>query len=233
MIAPVNHLAGGHFVGWPTGILLDAQTGVIDLQHSAPGASYYVGFVSDRTHDTAYRLVTLSGVTYPYSLHIMDQGDTLMTPWYNAAPAGIDYIDLFRSQAGSAIDIAGPAGQTAAAQGLVIDPSSGNINMLQSLGAGLFGANPQNGATREISIYYKLSDRSNLLEQSTPVIFHYYNSLGDVPQYLLDMTQGSVPPPTVQTFATSNNGKGVNKPDPPPPPTARPPHIVIVNTGRH
>lgn len=232
LISPVNHLGAGHFVGWPAGILLDAQTGVIDLQHSEPGASYYVGFVSDRTHDTAYRLVTLSGITYPYAIHIMDQGDTLMTPWYNAASAGIDYVNLFRSGSGSSVDLPGPGGQTASSQGLVIDPSSGNVNLLQSLGAGLFGSNPQNGATREVSIYYRLSDRSNLIVQRTTVILHYFYSLNDVPQLYRNMAQSTLPPLVIQTFATSNNGKRDSSP-PPPPPTARPPHIVIVNTGRH
>jgi hypothetical protein len=222
---PENRPGVGQYVGWPAGIMVDPSSGAIDLAHSIRGARYNVGFINSYTHDTSYNQVILSGIAYPYGVAIMDQGDTLLTPWYNADASGAALTNLMAG-GNNRFDEPSPEGVTAAAQHLIVDPATGNINLNQSLKAGLFGANPVNGATQQVTIYSSLNDQTGGAVVPTTVIFHYYNALSDVPASLLNSIQANTPPtPRVQT-------DGEAKPTPQPA-TPRPPHIVIVNTGRH
>ena len=222
---PENRPGVGQYVGWPEGIVVDPSTGAIDLAHSIHGARYNVGFINSYTHDTSYNQVILSGIAYPYSVAILDQGDSLLSPWYNADASGTALTNLLGA-GNNVFDEPSPQGLTAASQHLIVDPATGNINLTQSLKAGLFGANPVSGATQQVTLYSSLNDQTGGALVPTSVIFHYYNSLSEVPASLLNLIQANSPvTPRVQT-------DGVVKPSPQPA-TPRPPHIVIVNTGRH
>jgi len=235
-VKPVNSLGSGTYVGWPAGITVDPQSGAIDLLHSEPGARYNIGFVSSATHDTVYSQIILAGVSYPDGVYALDQGDSLLQPYYNA-------------QLGVAVPSSESNLWNADGQPVNLSFTNGSINLRQSLQNGLFGSHPQNGDTKVITIYYRLNDESGNSLQSTSLVFRYYNTLQDVPASLLNTVRQAADSPIEPSTAGSGakSGEGNIAPDgsttPPPkivvtggpskpaPTPARPPQVLIVNVG--
>jgi hypothetical protein len=238
LFKPVNTLLNGTFVSWPKGLTIDPVTGEIDVLQSEPGARYNVGFVSAATGDTAYRQVILAGITYPDGIYDLSSGNTTLQPYFNADAAAT-------GAANSIFDEEGIANS----QNLIVNAQTGAIDLQASVAQGLFGAEPQNGDSRDVSIYYRLNDQSNMSLLKTTVTVYYFNSVSDIPQSLIDATvfsqyafrqtsgrpeltevTGSTPAPA----ATTGPSKTVAPPAPVPPPVpARPPQVIIVNSGHH
>jgi hypothetical protein len=264
---PVNSLGSGKFVAWPKGLTIDENTGEIDMLQSEPGSRYNVGFVNPVTGDTAYGQVILAGITYPDGVYFVHSTDSALAPYYNASSTG-SWLAGGAKQAteqhgggeqgggtiNASFDEDGPGGPGAASQHLIVDGGNGTLNLKASMEQGLFGSNPQNGDNKEISIYYRLNDKSQMALQKTKVIVYYFNTLADVPQSLVDVclysqnafrqtqhqtktTTGVVnpAPAPVSGTATSDGGsKTAAKPAPVPPPAPpRPPMVILVNTGHH
>jgi hypothetical protein len=273
LVSPVNTLEAGKFVAWPKGLTIDANTGQIDMLQSEPGSRYNVGFVNAGNGDTAYRQVILAGITYPDGIYFVHSTDSVLTPYYNASSTGswLNGGTKESTELGGGGEQGGGGGQGGgtinalfnedgsnepgtSGQQLLVDGSSGTLNLKASMDQGLFGSNPQNGDNKEISIYYRLNDKSQMALQKTNVIVYYFNTLADVPQSLVDVclysqnafrqTQYqtktttavvSPAPAPVSGTATSGGSKTAAKPAAPVPPPAppRPPMVVIVNTGHH
>jgi hypothetical protein len=239
LFKPVNTLLNGTFVSWPKGLTINPVTGEIDVLQSEPGARYNVGFVSAATGDTAYRQVILAGITYPDGIYDLSSGNTSLQPYFNANASAT-------GAANSAFDQKGIANS----QNLVVNTQTGAIDLQASVAQGLFGAQPQNGDSRDISIYYRLNDQSNMSLLKTTVTVYYFNSVSDIPQSLVDATvfsqyafrqtswQSAHPEMTEATAtatpaATSSSKTGKTAPVPAPPAPARPPQVIIVNSGHH
>jgi hypothetical protein len=237
LFKPVNTLAGGTFVSWPKGLTIDPATGEIDVLRSEPGARYNVGFVNAITGDTAYRQVILAGITYPDGIYDFSAGNTSLQPYFNADAAA-------PGAANSVFDEEGIAG----GQKLIVNTQSGAIDLKASIAQGLFGAQPHNGDSRDVSIYYRLNDQSHMSLLRTTVTVYYYNTLSDVPQAMIESCQFShdafqKTSHRELTEATGSSGPAptsggsapVTKaaPPPPPPAPARPPQVIIVNAGHH
>ena len=78
-----------------------------------------------------------------------------------------------------------PAGQQANEQLVRVRTRSGIINLKKSLQDGAFGPNPQNGAIKDVMIYYRLNDCSQKALRSIRVRLIYYERKRDVPQPLV------------------------------------------------
>jgi hypothetical protein len=237
LFKPVNTLLNGTFVSWPKGLTIDPVTGEIDVLQSEPGARYNVGFVNAATGDTAYRQVILAGITYPDGIYDLSSANTTLQPYFNADAAA-------PGTASSVFDEEGIAGS----QKLIVNTQNGAIDLKASIDQGLFGDQPQNGDSREVSIYYRLNDQSHMSLLKTTVEVYYYNTISDVPLAMIEACRysqsafqrtsshpeltegtGSSPAPT-STGATT-----ITKPAPVPvpPAPARPPQVIIVNAGHH
>ncbi|HTR31848.1 MAG TPA: hypothetical protein VMH27_21395 [Puia sp.] len=235
LFRPVNTLQNGTFVSWPKGLTIDPVSGEIDVLQSEPGARYNVGFVNRATGDTAYRQVILAGVTYPDGIYDLGSSHTRLQPYFNAdaAAPGI---------ASSIFDADG----LAANRNLVVDNQTGAIDLKASVEKGLFGAQPHNGDSREISVYYRLNDQSHLSLLKTTITVYYYYSVSDIPQAMIEacrfsreafskasshpdyteVTGGGTTAP--QSTGPSSTTKTAPAPTPTPP---RPPQVIIVNSG--
>jgi hypothetical protein len=237
LFKPVNTLQNGVFVSWPKGLTIDPATGEIDVLQSEPGARYNVGFVSAATGDTAYRQVILAGITYPDGIYDLSTSNTSLQPYFNADASA-------PGAASSVFDEEGIAG----GQKLMVNTQTGAIDLKASVEQGLFGSQPRNGDSREISVYYRLNDQSHMSLLKTTVTVYYYNNFSDVPLAMIeacrfshsafqqtsshpDLTEATGTNPTPTATGTTPVVKAAPPPAPPAPP--RPPQVIIVNAGHH
>jgi hypothetical protein len=178
-------------------------------------------------------------------VYALDSKDSVLTPYYNTnavAPwstnskavsslGGSSYVAQFDAP------IAGV--RSANEQGLSVSPADGSINLANSLRQGLFGNDPRNGDTKEIPIYYRIGDGSRHSLLKSTVIVHYYNTLADVPGYLLIACQASQKAFAAQgtvfsTIETDATGTPVTPAKPAAvaaPVAPRPPQVVLVVKG--
>jgi hypothetical protein len=238
LFRPVNGLQNGTYVSWPKGLAIDPVTGEIDVLQSEPGARYNVGFVNGATGDTAYRQIILAGITYPDGIYDVGSSQTRLQPYFNADASA-------PGVASSVFDESGLAGS----RNLVVDNQTGAIDLKASLEQGLFGSQPRNGDSREISVYYRLNDQSHLSLLKTTVTVYYYHSVSDIPQAMIEACRYSqeafrkTASHRNYTEVTGGGSKGTTStnptpstktpPPPPPPPPPRPPQVIIVNSGHH
>jgi hypothetical protein len=237
LFKPVNMLLNGTFVSWPKGLAIDPVSGEIDVLQSEPGARYNVGFVNAATGDTAYRQVILAGITYQDGIYDLSSANTTLQPYFNADAAA-------PGAASSLFDEEGIAGS----QKLIVNTQNGAIDLKASVEQGLFGDQPPNGDSREVSIYYRLNDQSHMSLLKTTIEVYYYNTISDVPLAMIETCRysqsafrhtSSHPELTEgtggSTTTTSGGTAPVTKPAPvpAPPAPARPPQVIIVNAGHH
>ncbi len=231
-------LQNGTFVSWPKGLTIDPVTGEIDVLRSEPGARYNVGFVSAATGDTAYRQVILAGITYQDGIYDLSSANTSLQPYFNADASA-------PGAANSAFDEEGIAN----GQKLIVNTQNGAIDLKASVEQGLFGSQPQNGDSREVSIYYRLNDQSHMSLLKTTVVVYYYNTVSDVPLSMIeacrysrsafqqtsshpDLTEATSSGPAASSSAAATT-LAKPAPTPAPPAPARPPQVIIVNAGHH
>jgi hypothetical protein len=234
LFKPVNTLQNGVFVSWPKGLTIDPATGEIDVLRSEPGARYNVGFINAATGDTAYRQVTLAGITYPDGIYDLSTSNTSLQPYFNADASA-------PGAANSVFDEEGIAG----GRNLVVNTQTGAIDLKASVEQGLFGSHPRNGDSREIPVYYRLNDQSRMSLLKTNITVYYYNRYSDVPKAMIEaclfshsaFQQTSHREQTAVTSSNSGPQVTTNAPTPakstpaPPPTPPRPPQVIIVNTG--
>ena len=238
---PVQVLTQGYYTAWPAGLSIDEHTGVIDISKSEPGSRYNVGFVSSRTGDTAYREIIIPGVSYADGLYYLDAADSVLQPYYygGGRAAVASSLHTMLTGIGGIFDEPAPSGIRANDLQLRVNQVDGSINLKQSIREGLFGAHPQNGAARQVDVYYRVHDNSNMQLQRTSVMVYFYNTLQDVPASLISLVQtnqnevfgGST---TIQSSSTGSSGSSSGSTTNPgvAPKATRPPLIVVINKGR-
>jgi len=84
IVNPVNAL-DGTFSSFPDDLNIDATTGAINISQSETGLKYNVFFVPANSSDTCQVSITISGINYLDSIHVLETDDTLAVPVYNAA----------------------------------------------------------------------------------------------------------------------------------------------------
>lgn len=213
-IKPKNDPGPGLYYAWPAGLVIDNTTGEINVTKSETGAKYIIGFIPAGGRDTCLTDIVIGGVTYVDSVYVLSNNDTLALPHFNANPLptsicdpsdDTDYPgngsgngggnDKCEFDDGSDDDNANgtadepPPGQRANDQQVRVRTLSGIINLKKTLADGAFGANPQNGDSKEVTIYYRLNDCSVKALQKIKVNLIYYEKKSDIPVQLLNETR--------------------------------------------
>lgn len=213
--APINAPSGGEFTGFPEGIEIDKNTGVINVSKSETGLRYRITY-TDPGGDTSQAIVLISGINYLDHIYSLDANDTLALPLYNAS--------LSRAiPANSIFD----EGNGCNGVGIAVNTLSATINLAETIRNGTFGSTPSNGAQKEVELKYRINDGSNKTLNALKVKLYYFNTSADISpdlkQLLIDR-QGTLLLPNngFQTFTEVISGtaggasvKGVAKPRPP------------------
>jgi len=170
---PVNSPGTGKYFAWPQGMVIDPNTGAINLTKSETGMQYAIGFVKDGTTDTCLQKLIVGGAAYMDSIYVIANGQTQAVPYFEANP----YLPSICSGSGCAFDVTG----SAAAKKVIVNTTSGVIDLKKTLnGTGLlggaFGLLPVSGSSITADIYYKLNDASNSALQHIAVQLEYYDS---------------------------------------------------------
>ncbi len=199
IITPQNNPGPGKYFALPQGLVIDEATGAINVSKSECGARYMVGFVKSGSSDTCFKELIIGGVNYVDSIYVLSNNDTLAIPYFNADPSGTPFCDASDDNdyppkgSGSSnannkceFDNELPPGQRANDQHVKVRTISGIINLKRSLDEGMFGATPKNGDSKDVTIYYRLSDCSNKALQKIKVRLIYYDKKSSIPQNLIN-----------------------------------------------
>jgi hypothetical protein len=177
IVNPVNNPGPGKYFSWPVGMVLDANTGAIDVTKSETGLKYAIGFVRSGTTDTCLSTLVIGGASYMDSVYVIANGATTALPYFEADPY---LLTTCATGNGCSFDVNG----TAANSKVVVNTTTGVIDVQKTLNGGLlggaFGLIPQNGASVTTAIYYKLTDASNNALQHIDVQLVYFNTKADM-----------------------------------------------------
>jgi hypothetical protein len=210
VIFPVNNQnVQGTYLAWPGGLVLNAQTGAIDLTKSETGARYAIGFVKAGTTDTCLSPLIVAGASYMDSVYVLSQNDNFADPYYNADPYGPSVCSGNGSSGGPGCQF--DYNNFAKNQGVVIDNQTGNIDLRNTMKNSLFGLLPIDGTTVNTTIYYKLADNSNYAPQKIGLKLMFYNKKSSIPPSLL----GTITNNLLNTLQNLLLGKTSSSPRPP------------------
>ena len=175
----VNSPGTGKYFAWPQGMMIDANTGAINVTKSETGLKYAIGFVKDGTTDTCLSTLVIGGAAYMDSVYVIQDGQKNALPYFDANPYLSSICNGTGQGNGCSFDVGGAARQ----QKVIINTGSGVIDLDKTLnGTGLlglggaFGLLPVNGSTITTRIYYKLNDASNNALQHIDVQLQYFDT---------------------------------------------------------
>jgi hypothetical protein len=221
MVKPKNFPGKGlgTYVAFPEGLVIDQNTGAINVTSSESGLIFKVGWVAKGSKDTCFTKIFTSGITFMDGVHILSDNDTLAIPIYNGDPNNTPVCGsggkFSKCQFDNPND-AGGSNYTCNSKNIKVDTLTGVIGLNKSLLAGLFGILPSNGSKKEATLYYRLDDCSNMSLRQIKVEISYYYRISDVPQSLLN----DINTAKTDLLKLLFGREGSYNP--------RPPHIVIV-----
>ncbi|HTI08250.1 MAG TPA: hypothetical protein VL832_06825 [Puia sp.] len=223
-VAPQNVISGRYF-GFPQGIDIDGNTGVINVSKSETGLRYQIYCVPDGSQDTISTMVTISGINFLDGFYKLSTSDSIVHPIYNGrASQSIPGLNN-----GSVFD----EGANCNSQGCVVNVADGQINLAQTVRNGVFGTTPSNNDRHEFRLDYRINDKSGKAVNTLNVKLYYFDTMSDVTQEVYDIInsrQGTIlsgigQPPVIRgpagitTMAERNVASGFNgaaaKPRPP------------------
>lgn len=205
---PLNRLSVGKYYSWPVGLVMDPNTGVINVTQSEGGVRYVVGFVKEGTTDTCHTKVIISGIHYKDNIYVLALNDTLAIPYFDANPLSIspcgssddtdypgysavsgnincEYDDDEDDDNGNGpLDEPLP-GEQANDQNVRVRTKTGVINLKKTLADGAFGLFPVNGTIKDVKINYRLADCSLKALRSIRIRLIYYQKKSDIPPSLM------------------------------------------------
>src|SRR5580658_7769416 len=126
IVNPVNNPGAGKYLSWPVGMVIDSTTGAIDVTASQTGMKYIMGFVASGTTDTCLSYLTIGGAAYADSVYVLSEGEDYAVPYFEANP---NDLNLCLTSNACSFDVTG----SAAAQHVVVNKSTGAINLEQTL----------------------------------------------------------------------------------------------------
>jgi hypothetical protein len=230
-ISPLNNPGKGRYLAQPEGLIIDNNTGEINVTKSESGLAFKVGFIAEGSSDTCFTKVITSGINYLDGVYVLSDNDTLAVPVYNGSVTGspvcgsgglftgCEFDDDEDDDNGNGIGDEPPSGQSCNSQNIRVDTQNGVISLKRSVLDGIFGSlTPNNGKTVNATLYYRLDDCSNKALRKIDLSFTYYSKLSDVPQALIDDIHNSIKSILGLLFRSSKE-KAANP---------RPPHIVVV-----
>ena len=203
----------GTYLSWPAGLVLDPNTGAINLSLSQTGQRYDMAFVQYGTTDTCISSLIVAGTSYMDSIYSLSQSDTSSDPYFNGNPYAPNPCWNKKGPGACQFDY----NNFAKVQGVIVNAKTGFID-LQNTARKAFGKFPFNGETIYSTIYYKVNDATNNAPQHIQLQFMYYNRRSDIPAALLSTISNNI-------NSTLNNqllSKG---------PSPRPPLILIVRNN--
>lgn len=188
---PVNNVGvDGTYLSWPEGLKINRNTGAINLSQSETGVRYNIAFIKKGSKDTCVSQLIVGGLTYLDAIYVLEQGDTLASPVFNANPFAspicdasddTDYPDNNGNGNNRCVFDDDAPGQRANDQKLRVRTKSGIINLKKSVEDGLFGKNPKNGDSKKVQIRYELNDASQKSTQKISVQVVYYDNVSGIP----------------------------------------------------
>ena len=222
-VSPVSSTQGS-FVSFPVGLTIDQNTGIINVNKSETGLKYKISFIPAGSVDTVTSYIIISGINYRDKIYNLSTGDSIAAPIYNA--------NLNLALTGANNDVFDESGGCKNA-GIIVGTSSGAINLAQTVrDQGI-----DTGATAQVNLGYRISDKSNKALNGLQVKIYFYRTAAEIPQYLTDLiierqgtilTSNSTSPALVQSQGLIINSLAVNakaaKPGRP-----RPPCIIVVS----
>lgn len=184
IVSPVNHPDAGTYFSWPKGMVIDKNTGAINISKSETGVRYNIGWIKQGTTDTCLQTLILAGISYADSLYVLNNDERYAKPYYNASTTGdpvcVPASGISGSGSNCKFDVTGQA----ASQQVVVDKHYGSID-LKNTANKAFGLLPLNGTKVTTTISYQLDDNSAMALQKITVSLIYYNKKSDVPPDLL------------------------------------------------
>jgi hypothetical protein len=217
IIKPKDLAVNGKYISWPEGLVIDEVTGIINIRLSQHGIRFTIGFIDLSINDTSLIELTISGLNYRSGIYTLSNNDTLAVPYYNETislgsllglsndndypdnPDGngggndkAEFDDGHDDDNGNGYDDEPQLGQRANDQKVRVRTTNGVINLKKSLLDGAFGPNPQNGASKEVTIYYRINDNSNRALQSINIKLIYYKYKSDIPAEVLNAIQAQM-----------------------------------------
>lgn len=177
IVHPTSYRAG-RYSGFPDEIEIDETTGAINVSKSETGLRYRITHESPNG-DITTTMIVISGITYFDRYYNLSNGDSIVSPVYNA--------DINRPVPlkGSIFD----SGNTANSGGCSVKTTDGKINLAESMRLGIFGNSPSNDDKKEFDIEYKLNDNSGKATNKIRVKLYFYNTMADVAPDLLETLQ--------------------------------------------
>ena len=217
-LTPVNNPGTGQYFSWPAGMVINRNTGAIDLTQSETGMRYVIGFVPAGTTDTCLSTLIIGGASYYDSVYTETNGSVKAVPYFDADPALGSNCGGQGDGSGCKFDVTGSA-QSA---GVFVNNSSGEIDLQKTLNGqgnkgGVFGSNPTDGQTATVTFYYQLKHGSNNALEHIDVQFMYYSSASSIPAGLMNSLTSKL--------NNALNGLLISNSTNP-----RPPLIIIVRT---
>ncbi len=240
LVLPVSVPSGtGYFSANPLGLIIDSLTGRINVTQSETGLRYKIYCFTNTGQVLDSTKIVISGIDYADSIYRIQATanvyDTAF-PIYNAKanpplPCSDDdddgedddgcIFDETDLNDDGNDDIPGVIQEK-----LLVDNKKGTIDVEASYHAGVFGSNPVNGATKDFTFYYRINDASNRALNKITVRLYHFNTINDIPQWLIDELNRRKNLSTQVNSRPSNNSRVVSYEFGP----KRPPIIIIVSS---
>ena len=178
LVFPTSNLTGT-YTAFPDGIEIDDKTGAINVSKSETGLRYRITFIPTGSTKEYSTTVLLSGINYLDQFYYLSHNDTIAKPVYNGNPGS--QIPL--SVSGTAFDI----GLGCNNEGIAVNTSDGNINLMQTIRNGFFGRYPDNGTRKEFQLNYKIDDKSQQAPNGLKIKIYYFETINDVTPDLIQL----------------------------------------------
>ena len=164
----------GSFSGFPDGLNIDQNTGVINVNKSETGLKYKISFTPTESANVQTAYIIISGINYADKIYNLSAGDSIAAPIYNANSS--------MALPGPNNDIFDESGGCKNA-GIIIGANNGIINLAQSVrNQGI-----DTGATAQVKMAYRINDNSNKALNGLDVKIYFYRTASEIPQYLTDL----------------------------------------------
>lgn len=190
IIKPLNDPGVGKYCSWPQGLSLDSLNGSINVSKSETGLRYMIGFVKTGTRDTCLQTLILSGASYIDSIYVLSKNQTLANAYFDANVQTSSVCTLNPGDDDDDDDDGNDKCEFKTSNKKVkIKSITGTIDLKKSVENGAFGRKPVNGTAIQVSVYYKLNDKSNKAPGKMDVRLVYYESRSQVPQSVVDYVE--------------------------------------------
>jgi len=183
IVKPINNPDTGRYFAWPGGMMINMNTGAINVSKSEGGVRYNIGYVKKGTTDTCMQTLILAGTSYLDSIYVLNNGERYAYPYFDANPNLVSVCSGNGGPGGGGSPCIFDVNNQGANQNVHMNKKTGVIDLKNTLNA--FGLIPLNGSTVRTTIAYKLNNRSNMAMQQITLDLIYYNRKSDVPADLL------------------------------------------------